>query len=300
VTVTLDGKGDDGQPGECDNVKTDVENVGGGGVQDTFTGNGDTNKLDGAAGEDYLDGARGKDDLHGGTAIDVLRARDDTADVVDCGRSDGDFAIVDRRDKVSRNCELKDRGIRNRPHAAKDIVIHPAGGNAEFGLPAMDRTVPLKDRINVPLASRIDSRAGSVRVTSAGSRHHPQTAVFSKGRFTVHQMGSRKPTTEVRLTGAIGACRKRKRSDARAATVSRVVRVSFPRRPTRYRIRAYHSITSILGSRSSRLAAASGTVVEVEDRCNGTLTRVLRGRVLVVDRDGRHLVRAGRHHLARR
>lgn len=60
-------------------------------------------KLIGGGGRDCLDGGPGRDRLNGGPGDDVLRARDGSADVVDCGEGD-DFAIVDAKDTV-RSCE---------------------------------------------------------------------------------------------------------------------------------------------------------------------------------------------------
>jgi Ca2+-binding RTX toxin-like protein len=60
--------------------------------------------LNGGYGPDRLNGGRGRDRLYGGPGADVLRARDGTRDVVSCG-SGRDVAVVDRRDRVSTNCE---------------------------------------------------------------------------------------------------------------------------------------------------------------------------------------------------
>ena len=59
----------------------------GGGVQDTFTGSGNANTLDGGTGEDYVDGdtARARPAARRGRSVDVIRARDGKRDVIDCG-----------------------------------------------------------------------------------------------------------------------------------------------------------------------------------------------------------------------
>ena len=143
--------------GENDNVKPDVEDVGGGSKEDTFTGSGGVNTLEGGSGEDYADGAGGAgDDLLGGRDRDVLRARDGKRDVVDCGSGGGaDFAIVDRIDGT-RRCERRDTG-RSKARVGRQVVIRPVGTKVEFGLAGMRRTVPLKDRIGVPVRSRVDA-----------------------------------------------------------------------------------------------------------------------------------------------
>jgi len=59
VTVVLDDRANGGEPGERDNVRADIEDIRGGGVQDTFTGSRVANELDGGEGEDFVDGRKG-------------------------------------------------------------------------------------------------------------------------------------------------------------------------------------------------------------------------------------------------
>jgi len=61
VTVTLDGKPNDGKPGEHDSVGSDVEKVLGGPGDDTLIGNGKANTLAGFSGDDVLRGGGGND-----------------------------------------------------------------------------------------------------------------------------------------------------------------------------------------------------------------------------------------------
>jgi Ca2+-binding RTX toxin-like protein len=72
VTVTLDGVANDGQAGEGDNARADVENIAGGAGDDTLTGNAAVNVIWGHGGRDRLRGLGGGDDLHGGTGDDDL------------------------------------------------------------------------------------------------------------------------------------------------------------------------------------------------------------------------------------
>ena len=178
VVVTLDDRADDGQRRERDNVHRDVENVSGGGVQDTFTGSGNANTLDGGTGQDYVDGARGRDRLLGGASVDVVRARDGKRDVIDCGQST-DFAIVDRMDRV-RHCERSDPGGGS-PTVGQDVVVAPASKGVQFGPPEATRTVPLLDRVQVPVASFLDTRRGAARLTAAGDRRSRWRALL-RGR----------------------------------------------------------------------------------------------------------------------
>jgi len=65
--------------------------------------------LDGGPGDDRLTGGYSADRLRGGAGRDRIVALDGTRDIVDCGPG-RDTAIVDRRDRVSKNCERVLRG----------------------------------------------------------------------------------------------------------------------------------------------------------------------------------------------
>jgi Ca2+-binding RTX toxin-like protein len=289
VAVTLDDKANDGEAKESDNVRTDVEGIRGSGDEDTLTGSSRTNPLDGGAGEDYLDGAPGSDDLKGGDQIDVLRARDGIADLVDCGRG-ADLAIVDPKDRVSASCERQDVGVRNRPRFARHVVVQPLRGSNGFGLPGMRRTVPLKDRINLPLSSKIDSSQGRVALSAAkGERRASARALFYGGTFQVRQRRSRKSFTELLLMGG-DQSRCRSGGSKRAAMTDRkVIRHLWGSGHGRFKIRGRYSS-----------AIVRGTLL-VEDRCDGTLARATRGTALVFDfrRKRAFVLRAGQRHLAR-
>jgi len=295
VAVTLNGRADDGVRGENDNVKPDVEDVGGGGQEDTFTGSTNANVLDGGSGEDYADGAGGSgDDLLGGRDRDVLRARDRRRDVVDCGSGGGaDFAIVDRIDVV-RRCERRDTGT-SRPRVGRQVVIRPVGSRVEFGVVGMRRTVPLKDRIGVPVRSKVDATIGRVRLTAAAGTRGRQQGTFRQGAFVVAQrVAARRAVTELRLTGGdFGRCRAGASSAGPAGAAQRrkrTVRRLFGTAKGRFRTRGRFSA-----------AAVRGTTWQVFDRCDGTLTVVRSGVVRVRDfrRNRTITLRAGQRYLAR-
>jgi len=82
VTVTVDAPAGDGEEGEGDVVRFDVENVTGGAGNDTITGSWGPNALLGGPGTDRLTGGPGADLLDGGAGIDLLYARDLTPDTV--------------------------------------------------------------------------------------------------------------------------------------------------------------------------------------------------------------------------
>ena len=72
VTVSLDGRRNDGSTGELDLVMASVENLAGGKGADQLRGNASANVLDGGAGSDTVLGAAGNDTINGGTGTDTL------------------------------------------------------------------------------------------------------------------------------------------------------------------------------------------------------------------------------------
>lgn len=87
VTADADNRADDGQSGEADDVRSDVERLVGGGGDDRLSGTDAPNVLIGGDGNDTLTGGRGDDDLQGGPGRDVAKGEDD-ADVLDLGPGD--------------------------------------------------------------------------------------------------------------------------------------------------------------------------------------------------------------------
>ena len=70
--MTLDNVANDGESGENDDVRSDVQNVTGGSGSDTLTGSSGNNVLSGGNGGDTLDGGTGTDILNGGAGADTV------------------------------------------------------------------------------------------------------------------------------------------------------------------------------------------------------------------------------------
>ncbi len=114
VSVTIGALADDGEPGEGDDVRSDVEDVTGGGGGDSLRGSSSRNHLFGGDGQDNLAGLDGPDVLAGGPGSDTLRggAGNDILDTVDGiganddldGEADSDTCSFDRFD-LWANCE---------------------------------------------------------------------------------------------------------------------------------------------------------------------------------------------------
>jgi hypothetical protein len=226
-----------------------------------------------------------------GAARDVVRARDGVADTVDCGPS-SDFAIVDAIDVVAKSCERLDKG-RSRARLGRLVLLRPLKGGEAFGLQGMHRTVPLRDRIGVPLGAKLDSTRGVVRLTAARSGGGTFSGDFSQGAFLVKQGLKEGGLTEVALTGGatLSKCPAGGAGTARGAASHRVLRRLFGRAHGRFRSRGRFSTATV-----------RGTEWTVADRCDGTLTTVARGTVLVRDLVLHRNVtlHAGQRYLARR
>ncbi|HXK20753.1 MAG TPA: hypothetical protein VNG33_23240, partial [Polyangiaceae bacterium] len=82
LTISLDNGALDGESGEKDNVKSDIEIVVGGTANDTLTGSSANDELHGGAGVDTISGGGGDDLLIGDTGNDILNgeAGNDTFD----------------------------------------------------------------------------------------------------------------------------------------------------------------------------------------------------------------------------
>ena len=72
LTITIDGIANDGETGENDNVKPDVEDIDSGTGNDSIVGSGSNNRLKGGSGNDTISGGGGDDVLIGELGIDTL------------------------------------------------------------------------------------------------------------------------------------------------------------------------------------------------------------------------------------
>jgi hypothetical protein len=151
--------------------------------------------------------------------------------------------------------------------------------------------VPLSEVRQIPVGSFLDTRRGAVRLQSARDRGGTrQNGDFSRGLFQVLQSRGGGGLTDVVLKGAnFSSCRRADRGKRARAAASIRRRLRANARG-RFRTRGRHSAATV-----------RGTVWEVADRCDGTLTRVTRGKVAVRDFRRRKtvMVRAGKSYLAR-
>ncbi|MGH3131984.1 MAG: hypothetical protein ACRDNX_14315, partial [Gaiellaceae bacterium] len=152
---------------------------------------------------------------------------------------------------------------------------------------------PMVSPGQVAVGSQFDVRRGRVALTSARDRRGGlDTAGFYDGIFTVLQTGTPGAFTELRLDGgSFRGCKIPARLAASSGKLrKRPVRRLWGDGKGRFRMRGRYSS-----------AAIRGTIWLTQDRCDGTLTRVRRGSVVVLDfrRNRRVVVRAGGSYLAR-
>jgi hypothetical protein len=136
----------------------------------------------------------------------------------------------------------------------------------------------------------VDTRRGSLRLTSASSTAGQVfTGTFSAGVFAVLQ--TRSGLTTLPLNGgSFRSCARAAARKAAAALSRRVIRRLRGNARGRFRTRGRYSAGTL-----------RGTIWDTIDRCDGTLTVVRRGVVVVRDfRKRRNItVRAGKSYLAR-
>jgi hypothetical protein len=192
------------------------------------------------------------------------------------------------------------------PAIGKTVNASVAAGKVFVRLPAGQGFVPLTQARQLPVGSQIDARKGTIRLISA-SAHAGKTqtgtfggALFGLGQSPKARLGGL--TTLSLLEGAFrgapsyASCKAHRAGD-RAGAGAVAARLS------RRVLQALHATASGHFRSRGRYSAATvrGTVWDTIDRCDGTLTRVHRGTVIVND-FARHktvTVRAGRSYLAK-
>jgi hypothetical protein len=180
-----------------------------------------------------------------------------------------------------------------RPVLGASVVLQPASGRVMVRRPGSNAFVPLAAGAELPVGTQVDTRRGSIALTSALPSGATQTGQFGGGRFELEQ--GKRGYVDLYLRGR--AC-----TTAQHKHHSRPGGASAASRP-RARQRLWgrdHGGHFRTHGRNSH-ATVRGTRWLVEDRCDGTLTRVTSGKVVVRDtvRHKRITLTAGEHYLAR-
>jgi hypothetical protein len=221
-----------------------------------------------------------------------------------CGTGDKD------RDGVKDGCDTNNGALR--PKAFKTVNATVVSGDVFVKLPAGSgaarasaRKPPkgfkrLEGAETIPVGSQLDTTHGKVKIRSAADTRAKklQSGRFFRGRFSIRQSRikkrSKKLITELRLTGSSfkQACKPRAKAS-----------ISARKKKSKKRVRRLFGNAKGSFRTSGRNAAATvrGTRWGVQDRCDGTLVTVQRGRVEVRDKVKRKtvIVRTGHTYLAR-
>jgi hypothetical protein len=177
-----------------------------------------------------------------------------------------------------------------------------AAGTTKGVVTAVDPTgapLDLSAATSLPSGTVIDARRGTVQLTTAVDRKGTtQTGTFWGARFQVRQSASGGGMTQLILKGGdFSHCAAT--ANARTADGARAV-AAAAKKPPRTLWGSDHNGRFQTRGRGS-VATVRGTRWVTEDRCNGTLTRVLEGAVAVHDlgRNTTTVVAHGHHYLAR-
>jgi streptogramin lyase len=181
-----------------------------------------------------------------------------------------------------------------------ELVVAEPRGRVRFKRPG-GRWRPLRAvGAELPVGVALDTRRGSITLTSASRKGTTQAGVFGGGILQVRQPKRAGGRVDLHLRGGnFGRCGRpgRARRGSRASAVASASRNRRVRRlwarddGGRYRTYGRHSHATVRGTRWLTV-----------DRCNGTLTRVTEGAVVVRDLARRRnvLVHAGGSYLAHR
>ncbi|MGH2942960.1 MAG: PKD domain-containing protein, partial [Solirubrobacteraceae bacterium] len=171
-----------------------------------------------------------------------------------------------------------------KPRLGRSVTLLAIRGRIFVRVPGSSRFVPLDILRRIPIGSIIDARKGRARVTAEvnAKTGRTESSIFYDWYFKVVQRKGRRPVTEARLVnGSFAACgRSQLTRSAHGARAAQGRRARSKKRVRRLWGRGTGNFRTS-GKRSS--ATVRGTWWLVEDRCDGTLTRVRSGRVEVRD-----------------
>jgi hypothetical protein len=184
------------------------------------------------------------------------------------------------------------------PSRGKTAQVRVVSGVVRYRAPGSTSFVRLVGSKTIPVGSIVDTSAGTVALTTAvDAAGATQTANFSKGEFVLTQ-STTAALTALTLTGSsFAACR----TGATVRTAGLSARAGASGKSKRV-IRQLRGQGSGKFRTKGRYSAATvrGTTWVTQDRCDGTLIKVIQGTVAVrIKRTGKTaLVAAGKSLLA--
>jgi hypothetical protein len=253
-------------------------------VFDNFAGNGLNNTVDSAAPDNGVGATWQLDNLGPGEtrAIDVRwlmasPAPPGTVTPPSANQADSNGVV-----------HAAPGGVLPPPQPGKTININLRKGKVCYTPPKSKKCIPLTDPVQIPIGSLIDTTKGEINLVSAADKGGGvQNAWFYSGIFKVGQLSDL--TTELKLAGPKLSCPKGKKASTSAKKPK--TRKLWGSGKGKFRTSGQFSSATVRGTRWV-----------VIDRCDGTLTQVKEGSVLVRDIKRRKnvIVRAGKQYLARK
>jgi hypothetical protein len=174
------------------------------------------------------------------------------------------------------------------PVIREKVNMIPARGTIRVKRPGAKRFRRLADNgAQLPVGTTVDALEGRVTIVAASDEQGgTDTAVFYGGIFKIGQTKGDKPTTILSLTEKL-SCPK---AGTAIAAAKKKKRRLWGDGEGKFRTKGKHSAATVVGTKWL-----------VEDRCKSTLTRVVRGRVSVLDfaKKKTVIVRRGKRYIAR-
>ncbi|MEA2398148.1 MAG: hypothetical protein QOK25_1704, partial [Thermoleophilaceae bacterium] len=177
------------------------------------------------------------------------------------------------------------------PVIQKTSNVKPVSGSVRIKRPGSNAFVNLTGAAQIPLGSTIDASKGRVTTAIARKGGGTDAADFYEGQFVVSQDATGLATLTMD-GGSFKSCKKKKVKHAlHSAKKRRSIRHLWGSGVGRFRTRGRHSSATV-----------RGTIWDVEDRCDGTLTKVVKGTVSVraFKKKKTVTVKAGKSYLARK
>jgi hypothetical protein len=210
--------------------------------------------------------------------------RHDALNIVDAdATAPGDVAVSDLAD-----CETD---VIEQPQPGLIVGAKVVGGRVLVKEPGTSKFVELDGQTEIPVGSRVDTTRGTIILTSGLGGGRTNSSRFFSGLFTILQKKSRNAVMTLRMEGGnFRGCGRRQLSSFGTDAKKRPVRKLWGNGKGRFSTKGRYSSATV-----------RGTKWVVIDRCDGTVTRVLRGVVRVRDFRKRKTVdvRAGQTYLAK-
>lgn len=182
--------------------------------------------------------------------------------------------------------------IGGEPQLGERIDVAPIAGRVTINPPGPAGYQVLEEGATVPIGSIIDTRKGTVAITTELPAGSTQTAEFWGERFKVGQRPDQRGLTDIMLRGEMPKCGSKGSAKGKIGTAKHKRKRRLWGRDTRGRWRTH--------GRGSQ-ATTRGTSWVMQERCDGTYTRVTEGSIEVRDHYLKRTVvlNAGERYVAR-